>query len=429
MAHRGLWDVGLVADDLTGASDSAVQYARRGYRALVLLPRDASPPPGPGAGGLLAMITDARALSDDQAADRTTAAVESAMAAGVTSLLVKIDSTMRGSVPGQVAGALRAWRLRHPDAYAVLCPAYPAMGRTVRDGRALLDGQALESGPPGRDPVTPVRTSLMSELVPGAVHVRVPRPADPAVLATSMEAAASRSGIVAVDAETDTDLATVADALARSGARAVPVGSAGLASALAMKCPPRVKAHPSRATTSPAGPVVVLVTSLHSVARDQERRLVATLAGRLERLSPALDVVLDEASFRSWVAQQRTVSGRTPDVVLVSAPEPGSAAGNGAANIIAARLADLVAELHVRYHFAGVVVTGGDGAGALVDRWHCVGVAVDDYAGEGVPRGSLVGGEADGMPIITKSGGFGQPNALVAAVQHVLPASRVGRDR
>jgi hypothetical protein len=35
-----------------------------------------------------------------------------------------------------------------------------------------------------------------------------------------------------------------------------------------------------------------------------------------------------------------------------------------------------------------------------------------------MPHGVLVGGEVDGLPIVTKAGGFGDPDSLVLAVRH-----------
>ena len=116
---------------------------------------------------------------------------------------------MRGSVPGQVAGALAAWRTRYPHARAIVCPAYPRMGRTVESNRLLVNGEPVERTSFGRDPVTPVATSDMAQLLP-------------AIAAASV-----------VDAATDTDLMAIAAAISSEGPSVIPVGSGGLAEALA----------------------------------------------------------------------------------------------------------------------------------------------------------------------------------------------------
>ena len=169
--------LGVVADDLTGAGDASVQFAKRDGTLLTLDVRHAvrlKPDTTDIATRTLrvvsgfsrtalAVTTDCRALSNDAAEILTADAVNALMNAGVDRVFLKIDSTMRGSVPGQLAGALAAWRKRHPDARAVVCPAYPAMGRTVESNRLLVHGEPVERTAFGRDPVTPVKTSDMAD--------------------------------------------------------------------------------------------------------------------------------------------------------------------------------------------------------------------------------------------------------------------------
>src|SRR5689334_13782774 len=93
---------------------------------------------------VIAVTTDSRALSNDAAEQLTFDALTSLMNAGIDRLFLKIDSTMRGSVPGQIEGALAAWRAHYSDARAMVCPAYPRMGRTVESGRLLVHGEPVE---------------------------------------------------------------------------------------------------------------------------------------------------------------------------------------------------------------------------------------------------------------------------------------------
>ncbi|WP_199689812.1 four-carbon acid sugar kinase family protein, partial [Clavibacter lycopersici] len=161
--------VAIVADDLTGGNDSAVQFARAGWIARLAL-GDAAEQHGAD-GSVVAIVTDARALAPERAREATAAAVSTAVENGDRRVFLKIDSTMRGSVADQVDGAIRAWSAREDGAFAVVCPAYPAMGRTVEAGRLLVDGAGVETTSVGRDPVTPVRTSALAELLPGSTHL------------------------------------------------------------------------------------------------------------------------------------------------------------------------------------------------------------------------------------------------------------------
>ena len=360
--------VGLIADDLTGAGDAAVQFARRGWNTfLVLKSAGKLQPVGrrgfgegePGGGPtLLAVATGARAL-DNVAAERATArAVDQLVDAGIDRMFLKIDSTMRGSVPGQIAGALSAWRGTHSGACAVVCPAYPEMGRTVEANRILVDGQPVERSPFGRDPVTPVHTSDLSVLIPGS----------------EKRGRGSRSlfSITTVDAVSDQDLAVLAAAIATGGASVIPVGSAGLARAMAAlwaaaperpaEVRPRLPRHPR---------ILIQVTSLHPASLAQASRLLETF--------PEVRVLTGEAEAAS-----------------------------------AAMVELLKTE---RWDILGLI--GGDGARAAVDMLGASAIRIVDSLIEGVPLGILIGGWADGMPVFTKAGGFGAEDALLKVVERI----------
>ncbi|WP_162149200.1 four-carbon acid sugar kinase family protein, partial [Arthrobacter sp. 35/47] len=233
--------LGIVADDLTGANDTLVQFAEAGFNARLSLAAGArlslaagetstvaTAPPS-----ATAYITDSRALDAAAARSRTGEAVKNLSRAGINRLYVKIDSTMRGSIAGQMAGALDAWGETHSDPFAVVCPAYPAMGRVVDGGQLLVHGRPVESSPAGTDPVTPVHTSTMTRLLPGATSVPRLSEIPPEKRAQTLISAARETAVVVVDAVTQSDLDVIATILQEIGPRAVPVGSAGLAGALA----------------------------------------------------------------------------------------------------------------------------------------------------------------------------------------------------
>ena len=208
--------LGLVADDVTGAGDASVQFARRGWDTFLTLQtgltpyyRGVRPRIHVSAPCVLASTTDSRALSNDEAEKLTCDALTLLIDAGIDRVFLKIDSTMRGSVQGQIAGALKAWRTRYADARAVVCPAYPRMGRTVQAHRLFVHGEPVDRTAIGSDPVTPVTTSDMNALIPASPSITI------------------------ADAVTDEDLAALAKGILSGGPPVIPVGSGGLAEALA----------------------------------------------------------------------------------------------------------------------------------------------------------------------------------------------------
>lgn len=108
-------------------------------------------------------------------------------------LFKKTDSTLRGNIGPE----LTALAARGPVIYI---PAYPALGRTVVDGRLLVDGVPVNETAFARDPRQPVRLSKIAELF------------------------TDQRAIVICDATTDDDIAAYAPLFANAGVVAGPSG-------------------------------------------------------------------------------------------------------------------------------------------------------------------------------------------------------------
>lgn len=356
--------LGLVADDLTGAGDSAVGFAAAGWTAvLALRPTRLRRPAAPGP-VVLAVSTGTRAAPDDEAAARTAEAVDALVAAGAERLYVKIDSTIRGSVAGQVDGALSAWARRRSGARALVCPAFPAQRRTVEGGEVLVAGAPLARSATAFDPMTPRSDGHLARLVPGAVSDR-----DGHLLG-------GPGSRVVSDARDEADLDRLARRVDAVGPDLVVVGSGGLAAALGRAwVVPRLRP----AATPVTGRVLVAVSSLHPAALDQLGWLRARAAAGVDVLTTAPEV-----------------------------GEPGVAARD-----LAARVADALATRS----YGALVLVGGDGAAAVLERLDADGIDVDGATVPGCPTGTLAGGPADGLRLVTKSGGFGEASTLEAIVR------------
>ncbi len=417
--HPDQITVGIVADDLTGGGDSAVQFARDGWRTRLAL----TAPDGQslGHGAVLAVVSDARAQTDPVARADTARAVGALAEAGANRLLLKIDSTMRGSAHSQIGGALEAWRTRHPTAFAVVCPAYPMMGRTVQQGRVLVNGQGVETTSVGTDPVTPVTTNRLGELLPGSTHL-VLGPGTPAAHAARLrEAAQTVTGVVTVDATTDADLLALAEAVALLGVDAVPAGSAGLAVALSRVWCPDL-ANTALHAPAAAERVVVVVSSLHDMSRSQYAHLLAgTPTEHVRTFAPSLAVLLKPGAIAGWIEAELAAAPDLPAVVVVATPSERPEASvtdtPTAAVIIADGLATVTAAVFAHRAVGAVVLMGGEGARAVLDSFAASAIRVTAAIREGIPVGLIEGGLADGLTVVTKAGGFG----VTSSIADILP--------
>ncbi|QFG69258.1 four-carbon acid sugar kinase family protein [Ornithinimicrobium pratense] len=411
--------IAVIADDLTGATDSVVQFREAGWTAYLLLTDEE--PVQEDASGVVATSRslDTRALTSDQAAESTRLAVSEQLSAGTDRLYVKIDSTMRGSVAGQVAGALAAWSETHPDAVAVICPAYPQMGRVVAGGSMLVNGTPLDQSAASFDPVTPVSSAVLAELVPGAESV--PNGGTATDLGEALRTAAQSSDRLVVDAETDDDLRRLAEAVEILGPRAICVGSAGWARYLAEVWRPAGSPDPTSAEPEAiSGTVVVSASTLNEVSFDQISHLRTVLGERHEQHEFRVDQLQDPAGMRHL---GRSIANRQPEVVILQ-PSPARVEGVDAAEAaraIARGLAAAIGGMTATGGIDALVLVGGDGAEAALRELGATAVRIDRQASEGVPLGHIVGGPAAGLPVVTKAGGFGSTTTLtdvIGAMRH-----------
>ena len=349
--------VALLADDLTGAADAAAPFALRGLRVAVALD---GPPPSDV--DVLALVTDTRWRSAEDAERRVREAASVGRAWGPDVLFLKVDSTLRGRVREDVDAALSAWGAER----AVGSPAFPAQGRVVRDGALLLHGERTVEDVAG--------------LFPEAVRVH--------------------------DAESHEDLVRIAGAALRDGA--VAVGSGGLGRALAEVLVPHVPDVPD----VPPGPrwtradgVLVVVGTSHPVTRAQTDALVD--AG-------AIHVVLAPGA-QDDVQRLRDALGRCRTVVLTPVIDEGLEGDSREAVSAAEALAAVVARVVDERPGLGLVLTGGATALAVAAALGASSMRVLSEAAEGLPRGELVVGGRR-VPVVTKSGGFGRQDSLRRAV-------------
>jgi uncharacterized protein YgbK (DUF1537 family) len=239
----------LIADDLTGACDAAVHFARRGYRTHVRLGSDSEEV------SVLAISAESRDLSAAELRQVMDELAQRLPVGRAHILFKKIDSTLRGNVGAEVAAAVTAFRCEA----AVITPAFPAMGRTVEEGY-LRVAAAAEFAP------IALAARLRTQGLEACAHVQ------PGAVSAAIQAGAQ---FISVDATCDRDLDTIAAEGLESGRRILWAGSAGLASALARTLPWGRSPTGPRPAPRPASSVLFCIGSDHPVTVDQQRNLLA----------------------------------------------------------------------------------------------------------------------------------------------------------
>lgn len=385
--------VTVLADDLTGACDTGCLFAGRGAVGVIAEPAlpDSDAP-------LVAVDTESRDLEPAEAgrhlratAQRLASRLEGGRA------FKKIDSTMRGSVGAELDGLLESggWE------GALVCPAFPAQGRVVRDGLLRVNGALAHESPIGRDRHYPGPTSDVAAMLEPAVKRPVTRLLLPVVRAGAdivLEHLAQVGGVVAADAESDADLDALASAAARcSGLLLAGSGGLGRAFAAALDYP-----HP-QAPLPPAGAWLWVVGSQHRASRAQLLALEA--AG-----SPGAWV--DGEGRPSLGAVARALRRGGPAWIACAAAaalEPRAAA---------AALGAAVARVLEESAVSVLAVTGGETAFGVIGALHAARLDLLGAPASGLALGTLTLGDATPaharrLPFLTKAGGFGAPDLFL----------------
>jgi uncharacterized protein YgbK (DUF1537 family) len=356
----------VVADDLTGAADSAAPLTGLG-RTSVLLDAESEWPDD----DVLAVDTDSRHRDPGLAAARAAEATRRARLLGAQ-VVKKVDSTLRGHVATELRAMTDVYDER---VLLVVAPAFPATSRTTRDGVVHVDGERLAAHGSDGD--------LVALL--GRGGLRTARVTQGDRLAARLDRAhADGFAAVVVDAETVDDLAAVVEAVREVTAPVLLVGSGGLTRPMAGAT------EPPASRSSPAGPTLVVVGSYSAASRTQRERLVE--AG----VAPVLPG--DPHQLRAAL--------RAGPVVL--APDPQAPVVRSDAERVARSMAGSVAD--VLDEVGTLVATGGETARAVLTEAGVTRLVVTGELEPGVVRSHVPGLDLD---VVTKAGGFGDPDTLL----------------
>lgn len=401
--------LGCIADDFTGAADLAGTLAAEGMATTLLTSID-DVATAEGDAGVVALKTRSIAAAD--AVAQSLAALERLMSAGCRQFFFKYCSTFDSTPQGNIGPVAEALAARLDARGVVVCPAFPANGRTLYQGHLFVGDVLLAESGMRHHPLTPmtdsdIRRWLARQTRGDVSHVplaTVRRGPDEA-----RRAIAAAAGLVVVDAIADDDLRTIGCAVAN--ARLVTGGSA-----LAMGLPDNFRREGligSRTLARPGarGPAIVLSGSCSAATNAQ----VAWYRSRHPSMAVDVDALLGGApvleAANAFLAQH---AHEAPLVYSTAPPEvSGRFIGADGRNRAAEAVERLLAVLAVRAVARGVtriVVAGGETSGAVVEALRPGPLAVGAEIAPGVPALGR-----PGLALALKSGNFGDERFFASA--------------
>jgi uncharacterized protein YgbK (DUF1537 family) len=405
--------IAVIADDLTGAADTGVQFCPAIGPVLLTTGTSGLSIGRPDLPAGLAVSTDSRHLDGRSAGLAVQRSASRIGALAPDTIYKKIDSCLRGNLGAELDAVLEATGA----AASFVAPAYPAQGRTTVDDVHRLHGVPVADTEIGRDPLGPVRESRLSMLLAGQSRHSIGRIGLDRLgesderLSTRVQALID-SGChhLVFDAKTTDHLDTIARLARRCGSTILPVGSAGLAASLA-RIMAGEQAAPPRARRSTVKRWLFVCGSASAVLTRQASRLAAATGWPLLSFSPAKLLAGDGAAVQAIDGSQSLIL-----TIAADTAEPAEAPDR-----IVRSLAAIGADLLPKSRPDALFLSGGDTAEAVRCRVGADGLLLHEELLPGLVRSELVGGRHSGLTVITKAGSFGEDDTLITLVNHLAP--------
>ena len=187
----------VFADDFTGALDAGIQFTKAGFSTDILLwteYADLKESQAAALSDVIVIDTESRHLESAEAFNRLLKLAKLALSQGTSYFYKKTDSTLRG----QTGAEMQAMMLGIGQHQVHFTPAYPDMNRLTIKGVQYVDGKQLAQSPYANDPLNPVTSSYIPEIlaVQGLNTVKL------ATLAHTNQTGADLTGAVTIHHET-----------------------------------------------------------------------------------------------------------------------------------------------------------------------------------------------------------------------------------
>ena len=423
--------IGIIADDLTGANDTALQFHLAGAETKIILYPDENLNRDETIKAW-AIPTETRNISPQEAYEKVhkiTDFMKNHL--GIDYFYKKIDSTIRGNIAVETLCMLQVLEM---DA-AIIIPAFPNEGRVTIGGYHLLKGVPIEKTEMASDPHSPIYESHIPTILEkqigeeykdiiGSIELKTVLKGAGPILNNMNELVKSGKKLIVVDAVSTTDIEQVILAMNKCGYKVLPCGSAGAAQALSKLLFEDIKSKPNINKISLL-PKLVVAGSATQLCANQVARLIDS--DEIENTYPVSLTAEDFINGISEETYERIKNHLTSDtVVVVHASEINKTENlvtllleheitkRQFATKIVEILSDLTGKLSKEKEFL-LIIVGGETSFHCCRELQCESLKIIDAAAPAIP---LCVDNKDRM-IITKSGNLGTITTLVEILKYI----------
>lgn len=411
--------IAVIADDLTGANDTGVQYKKYGYKTIVKVDSDFNMNDLNNY-DVISINADSRILDMKSGYIKVFNIAKELNGIEYEYIYKKMDSVFRGNIGTEIEAVLDAV---NPD-ITLAAPSFPANRRVVKNGYSYMINDNEELG----ESMVNVTDLIQRELNRSIenISIDVVREGTDHLISYIESKLEDGVDVFLVDAINDDDLRIVAEVYKKINKKIVFCGTAGLAQQLALICPKMAKIDyvnedginllvigtRNKSTLSQTNniqeaynlPVFDVLVS--EIINGNEESIIENVIDNVSSfISKGNKLIIlktckeDESEFEERLKQDPNEVTKSQKIVRT--------------------LGAIVKQLNKLVNLKYIVTTGGDTSMQICKSLDAEGIELIDEIEPGIPIGKIVGGDADGILIVTKSGGFGTDNIFIKIIEYI----------
>lgn len=436
--------IGILADDLTGATTAGVLLARDGIKtAAFFASEDINRVADAEA---IVLSSDSRALGKEKAQSCVREAMEALISRGVTHFTKRIDTTLRGGIGFEVDAMME---YLDEDTIAVMVPAMPQSNRIVVGGYSLIDGVALSKTGVANDVRTPVRESHVPTLYKQQTNQKVGQVQLASVLAgkdylkKALEQERSDGAkVIIIDATSVDDIELIAQSVIELNWNVLAIDPGPFTErlvALSNISSSQKIQNVSRDTSieNSSKKILVVAGSATEVTKKQIKHLITKSYTQSFPLDSLKLITLESSEKEIERAYTEVLAASVNDenkiFVLDTAVfsevldlekteeklqlEKGEGANRINRNL--GKLVKKVLESPIGAEISGLYMTGGDTMVNVLKTIGAKGILLKDYVIPQTDLGEVIGSEHEGLVIVGKGGLTGKETTALDAIQRI----------
>lgn len=437
--------LGIVSDDLTGATTIGVLLARSGMKTAAFFNTE-SFIDCESEWQAMVISSDSRSLPKAEAKNRVRNATQALLERGAIYFTKRIDTTLRGGIGYEIDAMLE---VLPQETVAVVVPAMPQSRRILVGGYSVIDSVALSCTDVAKDVRTPVTETFVPELLSEQTHHQVKHIPLSCVLKgydaiSDALVQQQREGarVIVVDAISLSDVENIARAVTKLNWNVLAVDPGPFTERLAwareMILNDEHKEKPSIPQHQQEGSIIVVAGSATPVTKKQLTLVIETdprvchipidaelLIDKEHSADIEVERVVHQAlecmkdNHNAIFVFESALTGRVLDLKMEEQRfdlKHGQAAENinqGLGNIVKTVLRSAESEIK------GLYMTGGDTMVNVLKQLGANGIEMVDYVIPQTDLVKIIGGEYEGLICVGKGGLTGPEDIIHTIINHI----------